>query len=571
MTQNITALWQMIQDQKRSDFLVLPTQRFSYRALSEHIEYACSFFDKANLTTGDRVTITLTDETRACALFLAAMLDGLVPVMLSPEASDERRAAIANKLEAKLVLGDTNAPQVPKGILKRSFSSARDRRPPKLPLLDEDALAYVLFTSGTTAEPRGVEISHKNLFSQLKTLIRLFDYSTSSKILNATPLSHTDGLVQGLLLAAVSGASLLRPGAFDVSRLEDWLDFLRSETATHMVTNPTLLTIVLRMAQEDDYFDRNRFTGIVSTGGVLATEIWDALEARFGVKVWNVYGMTETVADALYAGDHPEMGSRGTIGRPVDCQARVAGGTEMGELELSGDNITNGYWRNDALTSESMTSDGWFRTSDVVRARSDGSFDFLGRLKRTINQGAVKIHPEEIDEALASFPGCLEVATVGLPNADFEEIAVSAVVLSAPATEVDLFKHCDARLEPLRRPKRIVVLDELPKTPSGKTDLRRVGMLLEGQSSDGQVDTQDAAKVPSKVRVLEIAAKVFGASVDELDLNSSTDTVAGWDSFNHLNLMLEVEGQLKVTFATKEIISIRSLADLVAKVDEKTT
>lgn len=568
MRPDLTTLWQMIEARGRADFIVAPRKRFSYRALAKQIEHVCGAFDKAGLRAGDRVTIALEDESLASASFLAAMLDGLVPVMLSPDAAAERCAAIAERLEARLVLDDANPPPVPGGFLKRSRSASTVARRPKLPNLDDDALAYVLFTSGTTAEPRGVQVTHKNLFSQLQTLIRLFDYKPGARIFNATPLAHTDGLVQGPLLAAVSGATLVRPGLFEVSDLESWLDFLRSETATHMITNPTLLTILLRMAQEDDYFDPAQFQGIVSTGGILTQEICDGVESRFGVRVWNVYGMTETVSDALYAGDHPEMGARGTIGRPIDCTARIAGGLSEGELELFGDNIVPGYWRDANQTASSRTSDGWFRTGDIVRARPDGSFDFLGRTKTTINQGAVTIHPEEINEALMSHSQVLEVVTVGLPDAEFEEIAISGLVLAQPVDEAELFTHCASRLEPLKRPKRIVALESIPKMPSGKVDVARLKQIVQGAAvatatgKTGHDDTSLGA------RVLSIAASVFGAAIDDLDLNSSTDTVPGWDSFNHLKLMLEVEEQMGVSLSTKDIISIRTLSDLLEKLDD---
>jgi acyl-CoA synthetase (AMP-forming)/AMP-acid ligase II/acyl carrier protein len=564
MTFDLQQMWAMIQARGNREFLVSPNERATWRDLALQIEYTCTDFDAAGLTTGDHVAVALTNEFHACASFIAALLDGLVPTMLSPEASDERRAAIVKSVGARLVLDDQNTPSQPDRFLKRFLSRTRASRPPRLPAIEHDYRAYILFTSGTTATPRGVTITHKNLFSQLSTLKRLFDYEPGSRIVNATPLSHTDGLVQGPLLAAATGSTLLRPGPFDVGRFEQWMDFLRGEAATHMITNPTWLNIMLRMAQEDDYFDPDDFKGVLSTGGILSPAIWDQFEARFGVTLWNVYGMTESVANAVYAGDHPEMGERGTIGRPVDCAARIANGEMTGELELSGHNIVPGYWQDPARSIEVRTDDGWFRTGDIARQRPDGSFDYIGRAKSVINQGAVTLYPDEIDEALLSHPATLEVVTFGIPDPDFEEVSVAVVVVASPVDQSDLFAHCTAYLEPLKRPKRIVIADHIPKTATGKADIPQ---LKQSMSQDTAAANSDGdTEVLTQLSV--IAARVFGVSVDSLDLDSTPDSVAGWDSFNHLKLMMEVEDVLDVSLSTKDIISIRKLGDLVVKVEE---
>lgn len=568
MTSNLKDMWDRIQKQGRSDFIVSPKDRVTYRTLAQHIECACGGFDSAGLVVGDRVAIALSNELQACASFIAALLDGLVPSMISPQASDERRAAIATALEARLVLDDANPPPQPKGLFGRLGGSADLRRQPRLPEVEPDQLAYILFTSGTTAAPRGVMVTHNNLFSQLATLQRLFEYTPASRILNATPLAHTDGLVQGPLLAAATGCALLRPGPFDVGSLEHWLNFVRGETASHMVTNPTLLKIVLRMAQENDYFDPTRFKGVISTGGILSCDLWDHFETRFGVKIWNVYGMTESVADALYAGDHPEMGSRGTIGRPVDCHARISGGATEGELELSGANIVPGYWKNEAVSAETRTPDGWFRTGDIARQRSDGSYDHLGRSRTIINQGSVTIRPDEINEALLSHPDVLEVVTFAMPDADFEEIAIAVTVLANPVEPAVLFDHCNTRLEPLKRPKRIVIKDNLPKTATGKPDISRLKqVMLNGELSPETAGTS-AKNAALETQLFAVAAQVFGVVIDELNLASTPDTVPGWDSFNHLKLMMEVEVQLGIVLSTKDIISIRSLGDLISQLEK---
>ncbi|MFY9239376.1 MAG: AMP-binding protein, partial [Roseovarius sp.] len=349
------------------------------------------------------------------------------------------------------------------------------------------------------------------------------------------------------------------PGRFEVSRLEPWLDFIRAEDATHMIANPTLLSLLLRLAEETDWINPRNFEMVVCTGGVLTETLWSAFEARFGIKVCNVYGMTESVANALFAGDFPEMGVRGSIGRPIDCDARIAGGAAEGELELCGANIFDGYWNDPDKTRETVSPESWFRTGDVARTRDDGSYDFLGRVKSVINQGAVRIYPEEIDEVLARHPNVIETVTLGIPDPEFEEIAVSVVTVSGQTHETDLHAICEDRLEPLKRPKRIHILASFPRTNTGKVDRIAIATWLAEQPQPRVVLEND----DSTQRIVAIVADVFGSPSDQIKLSSTPDDISGWDSFNHVRMIMEVEAAFGIDFETREIVSIRSIQRLV--------
>lgn len=559
MTTMLRDFWTAIET-RRGAFLSEPGHPMSYAALADRVRLACAMFDAHKLHPGDRITIALADEATASAIFLAALLDGYVPVMLTHEAHRDRQDAIARSVDAALRVDDTIKLEAPRSAVGRLFRGGGDRRrAPHCPDRTGVELAYILFTSGSTATPRGVRITCGNLFAQLQTLTRVFRLGAGSRLVNATPLSHTDGLVQGPLLAATTGATLLRPGRFEVSRLEPWLDFIRAEDATHMIANPTLLSLLLRLAEETDWINPRNFEMVVCTGGVLTETLWSAFEARFGIKVCNVYGMTESVANALFAGDFPEMGVRGSIGRPIDCDARIAGGAAEGELELCGANIFDGYWNDPDKTRETVSPESWFRTGDVARARDDGSYDFLGRVKSVINQGAVRIYPEEIDEVLARHPNVIETVTLGIPDPEFEEIAVSVVTVSGQTHETDLHAISEDRLEPLKRPKRIHILASFPRTNTGKVDRIAIATWLAEQPQPRVVLEND----DSTQRIVAIVADVFGSPSDQIKLSSTPDDISGWDSFNHVRMIMEVEAAFGIDFETREIVSIRSIQRLV--------
>lgn len=258
-------VWQQIKSRPRNPFLQFTDSTYSYQQLTLGIRTWCAVFDQHSVATGDRVVIVCEDEMLACSVFLAALLDGKVPVMLNPESPIDRLSVVCrvtepellviedsdkrSQLQSKSIFTLTDIPvlQSTRRRLMERFRGAKaenqPRRGPGLEI-DNDSLAYILFTSGTTGEPSGVEITHGALQAHMAALTRLFDYRASSCIANPTPLSHTDGLTQGLLLSASNGARLLRPGRFALDKLESWLDQFSRHGVTHFITNPTIVALI---------------------------------------------------------------------------------------------------------------------------------------------------------------------------------------------------------------------------------------------------------------------------------------------------------------------------------------
>jgi acyl-CoA synthetase (AMP-forming)/AMP-acid ligase II/acyl carrier protein len=592
-------VWRQIGQRSRYVFLQQRDASFSYRQLADAIRHWCAVFDAHSVPdTGSRVVIVYEDELTSAALFLAALLDGKVPVMLNPDSRLERIAAVCRVTEPALAV--VKAPKLRAALQSQGFATVgaseeggvrkttllgrlrrpgRDQAPSRAPALRADAadLAYLLFTSGTTGQPSGVEITHGALQAHMATLTRLFQYNSGSCIANSTPLSHTDGLTQGLLLAAGNGARLLRPGRFSLDDLEGWLDQFARHGATHLITNPTVIALIQQFAAHSDYFSHDGFKAVISSAAILHDELWRAFERRFQCRLFNLYGMTETVANATYAGDHPEMGAHGTIGLPIDCEARVVDPADgvtptdgVGELQLRGDNICCGYWRNPERSRRAFLAGGWFRTGDLVRRYPDGSLVFVGRLKSMINAGGLTIVPEEIDEALLCHPAVSEAVTVGLPHAEFEEIPVSAVVLDREIAPELLLAHAREHLEPLKVPRHIVAVERIPRGDAGKPDLARVKARLQQRLQEHEAERSPGTqKAVSIDEVIQLAARVFNVEADSLSSRSAPGTLQAWDSFNHLTLMLEAEAAFGRAIPTAKIAAIRSLQALhEAIVDE---
>jgi long-chain acyl-CoA synthetase len=586
----LRAIWDGAIARGKADFLVLPDATLSYAGLVQAVRRWLARFDATGLVQGDRLVICTANEQALVTGIIAALLDGIVPVPLNADAPDVRLLALARTVEAKAIVCDRGtrpdglAPDIAaiefdgavraKGLFGRADALAGlpadpSARAPRLPD-DRDGLAYLLFTSGTTASPSGVMITSGNLLANLMTLSRLFGYDEHSRIFNDMVIAHADGMVQGPLLALANRCAVIRSGGFQLGALEQWLDRVRRERATHVIAPPTVWAMIDAYAAHDDYFDAPECRALMSVAAKLPDDLWHRLEARFGRPVFNQYGLTETVTSALYAGPAPEMGGMGTIGRAVDCEARidpaVADAAAGGELQLKGENIFPGYWRNPERTAASFTDDGWIKTGDLARLRSDGDFEILGRLKSVIKMGGLLIRPDEIDEAMLRHPAVRESVTIGFEDEMFGEVAVTGVVCIAPADPLELIAHLRSQLEPQKVPKRIVLLDRIPRGDAGKPQLSALRPLLAPADEAIAVRGLSNGAVSDEVRI--VAADIFRVTPDRLTSHTGPGDLPGWDSFSQLNFVLAIEQRFAIAIPAARVAAIRTIGDMVRTVEE---
>lgn len=552
---DLSELWDSINKGGNRPFFITPDQTYTHGDFKLLVCRASSTLRSCKPISGDRVIISLQNEVLASSVFVAALLMGLVPAMLPFDTGKHRKDSIHRLLKPALVVESEEM------LADEGFELPAKQEH------DPEELAYLIFTSGTTGEPAGVEITRYNLASHLGTLTRLFHFNSDTRVFIPTPLSHTDGLIFGLMLTVSTGGSTIRPGAPDLSDFENWIGMITKYSATHMVTNPTVLSLIDRTAASNNCFRTDLFKGILSSASLLRPKLWNHFEERFGVKIYNLYGLTETVTSALYAGRHPEMGRIGTLGKPIDCQARIVpmtasgGQMDIGELELKGPHVFRGYYQNSARTQAAFTPDHWMKTGDMVRMLDDGSFEFLGRAKLVINSGGTLIRGDEIDECLLRHSAVLEAVTLGIEDTTFEEIAVSVVVLSHAVSEAALTDFCRLELERLKVPKRIIAVASIPRGDAGKPNLAALRDLVARHIE--RIDQSDLADLDVlQQQLLKLAALVFRTDPDKLSLASSAKTVEGWDSFTHINLLLQAEEHFSIRIPSNQIASTKTLSDL---------
>jgi acyl-CoA synthetase (AMP-forming)/AMP-acid ligase II/thioesterase domain-containing protein len=345
---------------------------------------------------------------------------------------------------------------------------------------DPDDVALLLHTSGTTSRPKLVPLTHGRLSASARNVAETLRLEPADRCLNVMPLFHIHGLVAALLGSLTAGASVACTPGFHQLRFFEWLDEL---DPTWYTAVPTMHAAVLARAQEQvATLGRRRLRLIRSSSAALPVPVLEGLEAAFGAPVIEAYGMTEAAHQMASNPLPPEIRKPGTVGRPVGLEIAIldrAGDRlpvgEVGEVAIRGANVFSGYEANPEANEAAFT-DGWFRTGDEGSLDADGYLTLRGRIKEIINRGGEKISPLEVDEALLRHAAVEQAVTFAVTDPRLGEEIAAAVVL-APDSDADeraLQDFVAAQLAPFKVPRRVLVVDEIPRGATGK--VQRIGL-----------------------------------------------------------------------------------------------
>ena len=593
----------------RKPFIVAE-RTITYGTLVDGVRRLTRFYQNAGLVCGDRVVIATHDDIEASVLFLSLLRNGISAVNIDPDTKPHRFNHIIQVSQPRGIILDASLrgqwnPDGADFILeikdehrgkgnlfnkllrKKEGINREDLPPDSYPsllrtleptdgpdVIDQDLDAYILFTSGTTSDPKGVRISHKNLFSHLHTLSRQFGYTRDSRILNTLMLAHADGIIQGPVIAFFNEASLYRPMRFEIKTLGALLDSIYTHRITHFVTVPTVLSLIEQLCRDKrDAFLTEDFQTVISTGAYLDARLWKSVEEYFQVRIANVYGLTETVTGGLFSGPGDNDHCIGTVGRPADCEVRIVDeqGTEVGtgepgELLMKGDHVMKGYLNAPGATAR-VLREGWLSTGDIATVDEKGFYRIVGRKKNIVISGGINIHPEEITEVLNLSPHVGDAVTFGVPDGVWGERVVSAVSLTNPnsLSENDLISFCRTYLEETKVPDRIYVLPTLPKGPVGKVIIEKVKQVIQQIDSHRNADLQGDLEY----KVISIAAHCFKVNQSDLSIYHGPDDTTGWDSLTHLEFVAALEDHFGITFSPSEIMQIGRLSDAWKLITEK--
>jgi len=347
-----------------------------------------------------------------------------------------------------------------------------------------DAEALLLYTSGTTSAPKGVEISHRNLTVSAKNVAEWYNLSERDVTACVMPLFHVHGLVASVMASLRSGGTVVVPQRFSASNF--W-PIIRAYGVTWYTAVPTIHTILLNNAlKSGETRDAAGLRFVRSCSSALSPATMEGYEATFGAPILQAFGMTEAAHQALSNPLPPRERRPGSVGLPtgvgvtiLDDDGRELARGKEGELALKGANVTKGYLNNPEATREAFTN-GWFRTGDLARMDEDGYVSLLGRIKELINRGGEKISPLEVDDVLAAHPKIAEAVTVAVPHDIYGE-EVEAVVALKPgesAEAPEIISFCREQLADFKVPKAIRFVPMIPRSATGKIQRRRLLELL---------------------------------------------------------------------------------------------
>jgi oxalate---CoA ligase len=423
---------------------------------------------------GDRVAMVLGNGPETAAAFLA-VASAASAAPLNPAYRAEELDFYLGDLRARAVLVDRGGPVVEvaraRGIPVVELSPGD--RAGRFTLSGDDGggeagappgaddVALVLHTSGTTARPKQVPLSHGNLCASARAVAATLALAPGDRGLHLMPLFHIHGLVAGLLAPLSAGGSLFVPPGFNALRFFAWLE---ESGATWYTAVPTMHQAILARADRNqDLLSRARLRFIRSSSAPLAPSVMQALELTFSAPVVEAYGMTEAAHQMTSNPLPPAARLPGSVGLPAGPEVTIQGG----EVCVRGPSIMKGYDGDPAATAAAFSGD-WFRTGDLGEFDRDGYLRLTGRKKEMINRGGEKIAPREVDEALLAHPAVAEAVTFALPDPRYGEEVAAAVVLRAETSESQLRDHVRARLADFKVPRRIVFVDAIPTGPTGK-------------------------------------------------------------------------------------------------------
>jgi oxalate---CoA ligase len=401
-----------------------------------------------------------------------------------------------------------------------ALEGARRRSAARAGFANVDECALILGTSGTTAGPKYVALTHRNLIANARNIASAFGLTERDRCLNVMPLFHAHGLVIALLSSLASGGGVIAPAGFDPTAVAGWL---REFSPTWYTASPTLHEAVVEQAERrPGDFDGHTLRFVRSSAAPLSSRLAARMEVAFRIPVVEAYGMTECAQIASTPLGGRKSGSVGIPAGPevavLDGDGRPLPAESAGEIAIRGEDCVFASYATGS--SDGRTPREWFRTGDEGLLDADGYLFVTGRVKEFINRGGQKVSPYEVEGVLLAHPSVLRAAVFAIPHPRLVENVAAAVVTRGNATEGELRAFALERLADFKVPSRIVVVDAIPAGPTGK--VKRVGLAealglagADARDSEGASGGRDV-----EARIAAIWAEVLeyeGAGFAEAD------------------------------------------------------
>lgn len=459
----------------------------SYGELLEKTEAFAGVLRNAGLARGERVAIVLENSPEYVVACFGALMAGGAAVPLGQQITGRRLATILKDcrpavLVAPKLLIESFAEIPEVGEVRCVIHAERicegnvSAGTPFREELSGNDLALLLYTSGTTGEPKGVMLTHRNLTANAESIVEYLGLSDSDKVMVVLPFHYSYG--NSLLTTHLMvGGTLVLENRFVFPNLV--LDKIREERVTGFAGVPSTFAILLNRSNlRNSAIPSLRY--VTQAGGAMSPKLaLDLREALPGTDIYIMYGQTEATARLTYLDPSELLRKAGSIGKAIPGvritlrkeDGAIASPGEIGEIVAEGENVMAGYWNN-PLDTMAVLKDGCLHTGDLAKADEEGFLYIVGRRSEMIKTGGDRVSPKEIEEVISGMDGVHDVAVVGVPD-DMLGQAILAFVVREPGWNMsmkDVQKHCAKNLEPFLVPHEVVFREVLPKLPSGKVD-----------------------------------------------------------------------------------------------------
>lgn len=491
--------------------LVCLKRRLTYRQIEESANALAHALVARGVARGDRVIVFTDNSVETVIAFWAVLKANAVVAVVHPSTKADKLQYLINDCRPAALIADNRlreawlAPVLSSHIkclvVCGAFNGAveRDSRllrwdealesgqrlhAPARRNLDID-LAAIVYTSGSTGEPKGVMLSHRNMLTAATSISAYLGLREDDVILNVLPLSFDYGLYQ-MIMAFRSGARLVleRSFAFPAQTLQ----LMVEEGVTGFPGVPTMFAVLAEMKSLREY-DLSRIRYVTNTAAALPLKHISALQALFpDARIFSMYGLTECKR-CTYLPPEDLDRKPGSVGIPipntemwiVDEQGRKVPPNTVGQLVIRGATVMQGYWEKPEATAAvlkpgPLPGERVLYTGDYCRMDEEGYLYFVGRMDDMIKSRGEKVAPKEVEAALLDIEGVKEAAVIGVPDALLGQAVKTFVVLEHGATMTvkDVLRHCQARLESFAVPKYVEFVPDLPRTATGK--IRKAGL-----------------------------------------------------------------------------------------------
>ena len=478
-------------DDDQVALLVPGGPRLTYRRLREEVGRAAGVLAAQGVRSGDRVALVYPNSAEAVVLFLAAAATGTA-APLNPAYKVDEFAFYLEDTRAKVLLvppgdsaGAREALRDRGAVIEAGFDGSSSLRfgpdirgaRPALAAPDDDDVALVLHTSGTTSRPKMVPLRHRNLTASVANIVASYRLCAGDVSLCVMPLFHVHGLVASTLAALGSGGTVVIPQRF--SPFEFW-GLVRKHRVTWYSAVPTIHQMLVGRATQRRSARADSLRFARSCSSALSPQLMRQVEDLLGVPMLEAYGMTEASHQMASNPLPPAERRPGSVGPGTGVQIAILGEQcdplppgMTGEVAVRGPNVMAGYEANPTATQEAFCDD-WFRTGDQGTLDEAGYLTLQGRIKELIIRGGEKIAPREIDEVLMRHPAVAEAVTFGVPHQSWGEEVAAAVVLKGEVRKKELADFCRQHLADFKVPRQFFFVTDIPRTATGKIQRRHV-------------------------------------------------------------------------------------------------